>query len=40
MKNRIKAAFRARDFKKLDSLALQAYGLEILPEFAFVDTRK
>jgi adenine-specific DNA-methyltransferase len=40
LKNKIRAAFRARDFKKLDSLALQAYGLASLPEFAFVDTRK
>lgn len=40
LKNRIRTAFRDRDFKKLDSLALQAYGLEILPEFSFVDTRK
>lgn len=40
LRNKIQAAFRARDFKKLDSLALQAYGLEYLPEFSFVDTRK
>ena len=40
LKNRIRAAFRDRDFKKLDSLALQSYGLEVLPEFSFVDTRK
>ena len=40
LKNKIKTAFRDRDFKKLDSLSLQAYGLEVLPEFAFVDTRK
>lgn len=39
-RNKIQAAFRARDFKKLDSLALQAYGLEYLPAFSFVDTRK
>lgn len=40
LKNKIRAAFRARDFKKLDSLALQAYALNSLPEFSFVDTRK
>jgi methylase of polypeptide subunit release factors len=40
LENRIRAAFRARDFKKLDSLALQAYGLDVLPEFSFVDTRR
>lgn len=38
--NKIRSAFRSRDFKKLDSLALQAYGLKSLPEFAFVDTRR
>jgi adenine-specific DNA-methyltransferase len=35
----IKAAFRARDFHQLDALAMQAYGLEQLPAFDFVDTR-
>lgn len=40
LKNKIRSAFRARDFKKLDSLALQAYDLDSLPEFSFVDTRK
>jgi hypothetical protein len=40
LKNRIRTAFRDRDFKKLDSLALQAYELEALPEFSFVDTRR
>ena len=35
----IKAAFRERDFKRLDELALQAYGLAELPAFDFVDTR-
>jgi hypothetical protein len=40
LKNRIRTAFRDRDFKKLDSMALQAYGLETLPKFSFVDTRK
>jgi hypothetical protein len=40
LKNKIRAAFRDRDFKQLDSLAVQAYGLEALPEFSFVDTRK
>lgn len=36
----IKEAFRARDFHKLDELALEAYGLEQLPEFDFTDLRK
>ncbi|HSY51062.1 MAG TPA: Eco57I restriction-modification methylase domain-containing protein [Thermoanaerobaculia bacterium] len=40
LKNRIQTAFRDRDFKTLDSLALEAYSLETLPEFSFVDTRK
>lgn len=35
----IRTAFRARDFAKLDDLALAAYSLEMLPEFDFVDTR-
>lgn len=36
----IKAAFRKRDFAKLDELALRAYDLDELPAFDFVDTRK
>lgn len=40
LRNSIRASFRARDFKKLDSFSLQAYGLKSLPEFSFVDTRK
>lgn len=32
-------AFERRDFAKIDTLALTAYGLEALPEFEFVDTR-
>ncbi|PCI40762.1 MAG: DNA methyltransferase [Elusimicrobia bacterium] len=36
----IREAFRQRDFKKLDQLALQAYGIKKLPNFDFVDTRK
>jgi len=36
----IRGAFRARDFQRLDELALAAYGLEALPAFDFVDTRK
>ncbi|HZN92351.1 MAG TPA: DNA methyltransferase, partial [Myxococcales bacterium] len=36
----IRGAFRARDFRRLDELALAAYGLEALPAFDFVDTRK
>lgn len=33
-------AFEARDFEKLDALALRAYGLKSLLVFDFVDTRK
>lgn len=36
----IREAFRHRDFAALDALALRAYGLEQLPAFDFVDTRK
>ena len=35
----IKAAYRARDFEKLDQIACAAYGLDELPEFDFVDLR-
>jgi len=40
LRNKLRTAFRERDFNKLDALALQAYGLEFLPDFSFVDTRK
>jgi len=40
LRNKIRTAFRARDFEKLDLLAVQAYALKSLPEFSFVDTRK
>lgn len=36
----IKCAFIARDFSRLDELALSAYGLDELPQFDFVDTRR
>lgn len=36
----IKAAFQKRDFAVLDTLALEAYGLQELPQFEFVDTRR
>lgn len=36
----IKSAFKKRDFGQLDKLALQAYGLDSLAEFDFVDTRR
>jgi Type I restriction-modification system methyltransferase subunit len=39
LKNRVRTAFQKRDFKTLDTLALQVYGLDVLPEFSFVDTR-
>ena len=35
----IRTAFRSRDFKRLDQLAMEAYELTELPEFEFVDTR-
>jgi len=35
----IRNAFRARDFERLDDLAMEVYSLEALPEFDFVDTR-
>lgn len=38
--DRLRQAFRDRDFAALDALALEAYGLEALPTFDFVDTRK
>jgi adenine-specific DNA-methyltransferase len=39
LKNRIRSAFRERNFTTLDALALQTYQIEKLPEFSFVDTR-
>lgn len=36
----IRAAFKARDFMRLDELALEAYELNELPSFDFVDTRR
>jgi hypothetical protein len=39
LKDSLRAAFRRRDFQKLDELALKAYGLPALPAFDFVDTR-
>lgn len=40
LKRQLKAAFRARDFAKLDEFARVAYGLRAIPEFDFVDTRR
>jgi adenine-specific DNA-methyltransferase len=34
------AAFRSRDFREIDRRALEAFSLESLPEFEFVDTRQ
>jgi hypothetical protein len=39
LRERIRKAFRKRDFAALDDLALKAYGLRNLPAFDFVDTR-
>ncbi|MDP1832237.1 MAG: TaqI-like C-terminal specificity domain-containing protein [Geothrix sp.] len=36
----IREAFRGRDFKRLDDLAVEAYGLSSLPDFDFSDSRK
>ena len=36
----IQDAFRRREFAKLDALAYEAYGIEGLPDFDFVDTRE
>lgn len=36
----LREAFASRDFKRLDALALNAYKLQSLPDFDFVDTRK
>lgn len=36
----IRDAFRNRDFKRLDDLAVEAYGLSCLPDFDFSDLRK
>ncbi len=36
----LREAFTARDFKRLDVLALRAYKLKSLPQFDFVDTRR
>lgn len=36
----LRQAFRKRDFDALDRLALAAYGLDDLPAFDFVDTRR
>jgi hypothetical protein len=36
----IAEAFDARDFARLDRLALKAYGITELPAFDFVDTRR
>ncbi len=40
LQQRLVSAFRGRDFAALDELSLEAYGLEDLPPFDFVDTRK
>ncbi len=40
LQNEIKCAFRARNFAELDELSRIAYGLDELPSFDFVDTRR
>jgi adenine-specific DNA-methyltransferase len=39
LKDEIRDSFRARDFRRLDELALLAYGIGSLPDFDFTDTR-
>lgn len=36
----IRDAFRSRDFKRLDDLSVEAYGLSSLPDYDFPDLRK
>ncbi|WP_437968266.1 Eco57I restriction-modification methylase domain-containing protein [Sorangium sp. So ce260] len=36
----LRSSFRQRDFHRLDALALRAYGIDALPEFSFLDTRR
>jgi hypothetical protein len=40
VKDELKNAFRSRNFRKIDEAAMRAYGIEDLPLFDFVDTRK
>ncbi|WP_081426416.1 Eco57I restriction-modification methylase domain-containing protein [Sorangium cellulosum] len=36
----LRSSFRQRDFERLDALALRAYGIDALPGFSFLDTRR
>ncbi|WP_437725101.1 Eco57I restriction-modification methylase domain-containing protein [Sorangium sp. So ce861] len=36
----LRGSFRQRDFHRLDALALRAYGIDALPGFSFLDTRR
>ncbi|WP_437860850.1 Eco57I restriction-modification methylase domain-containing protein [Sorangium sp. So ce363] len=36
----LRSSFRRRDFDRLDELALRAYGIDALPGFGFLDTRR
>ncbi|WP_437508459.1 Eco57I restriction-modification methylase domain-containing protein [Sorangium sp. So ce1099] len=40
LRSELRSSFRERDFERLDELALRAYGVDALPGFSFVDTRK
>ncbi|XYH98862.1 Eco57I restriction-modification methylase domain-containing protein [Sorangium sp. So ce1128] len=40
LRSDLRSSFRERDFERLDELALRAYGIDALPGFSFVDTRK
>jgi hypothetical protein len=40
LRSEIRAAYRNRDFISLDELARLAYGLDEIPQFDFIDTRR
>ncbi|WP_438007740.1 Eco57I restriction-modification methylase domain-containing protein [Sorangium sp. So ce321] len=40
LRSELRSSFRERDFERLDALALRAYGVDALPGFSFLDTRK
>ncbi|XXY45338.1 Eco57I restriction-modification methylase domain-containing protein [Sorangium sp. So ce269] len=40
LRSELRSSFRERDFERLDELALRAYGVDALPGFSFLDTRK
>lgn len=40
LQDKLRNAFRSRDFASIDEVACASYGLATIPEFDFVDTRK